>query len=160
MAVDSARMKPVFGRGAVRRSLLAQLARLSRAAAERAGGIPVLLAEFGTPFDLDGRRAYRTGDFSVHEKALDRSFQAIEENRLSCAIWNYCADNTNARGDQWNGEDLSIFSRDQRHNPVDLSSGGRALRALVRPYPRATAGELLRVRFDMRRPGLRACLPP
>ncbi len=150
MAVDSARMKPVFGRAAVRRSLRAQLARLSRAAAERAGGIPVLLAEFGTPFDLDGRRAYRTGDFSVHEKALDRSFQAIEENRLSCAIWNYCADNTNARGDQWNGEDLSIFSRDQQHNPVDVSSGGRALRALVRPYPRATAGELLRVRFDMR----------
>ena len=39
MAVDSARMKPVFGRAAVRRSLRAQLARLSRAAAERAGGI-------------------------------------------------------------------------------------------------------------------------
>jgi hypothetical protein len=151
MAVDSARMKVVFGRRAVRRSFREQLARLSRAAGERAGGIPVLLAEFGTPFNINRGKAYRTGDFRVQEKALDRSFQAIEENLLSCVIWNYCSDNTNARGDLWNGEDLSIFSRDQRSNPTDVNSGGRALRALVRPYPRATAGEVLRLRFDMDR---------
>jgi Glycoside hydrolase family 5 C-terminal domain/Cellulase (glycosyl hydrolase family 5) len=150
MAVDSARMKVVFGRRAVRRSFHEQLARLSRAAVRRAGGIPVLLAEFGAPFNLNGSKAYRTGDFRVQERVLDRSFRAIEENLLSCAIWNYCADNTNARGDLWNGEDLSIFSRDQRSNPADINSGGRALRALVRPYPRATAGELLRMRFDMK----------
>ena len=151
MAVDSARMRVVLGRGAVRRSLRKQLSRLLRVARERAGGIPTLLAEFGTPFDLDRRGAYRTGDFSAQENALDRSFAAIEENLLSCAIWNYCADNTNARGDQWNAEDLSIFSRDQRTEAADINSGGRALRAFVRPYPRATAGEIVRMRFDMRR---------
>ncbi|MGA2613471.1 MAG: cellulase family glycosylhydrolase [Spirochaetia bacterium] len=151
MAVDSARMKVVLGLGAVRRSLRKQLSRLLRVARERAGGIPTLLAEFGTPFDLDRRGAYRTGDFSAQENALDRSFAAIEENLLSCAIWNYCADNTNARGDQWNAEDLSIFSRDQRTEAADINSGGRALRAFVRPYPRATAGEIVRMRFDMRR---------
>jgi len=150
MAVDSARMKVVFGRKAVRHSLREQLARLSRAAAQRVGGIPVLLAEFGTPFNLNGGEAYRTDNFSVQEKALNRSFRAIEENLLSCVIWNYCADNTNSRGDLWNGEDLSIFSRDQQRDPADTSSGGRAPRAFVRPYPRATAGELLRVRFDIR----------
>ncbi len=150
MAVDSAVMKIVIGRRAVRRSLRAQLARLSRAARDRAGGIPTVLAEFGTPFDLDGRRAYRTGDFSAQEKALDRSFTAIEANLLDCVIWNYCADNTNARGDLWNAEDLSIFSRDQRRDAGDINSGGRGLRAFVRPYPRATAGELLRLSFDMR----------
>lgn len=151
MAVDSAQMRVVLGRGAVRRSLRKQLSRLLRVARERAGGIPTLLAEFGTPFDLDRRGAYRTGDFSAQENALDRSFAAIEENLLSCAIWNYCADNTNARGDKWNAEDLSIFSRDQRTDAADINSGGRALRAFVRPYPRATAGEVVRMRFDMRR---------
>jgi hypothetical protein len=149
MAVDSARMRVVFGRRAARRSLRDQLARLARAAADRMGGVPVLLAEFGVPLDLDGGKAYRTGDFSPQEKALDRSFRAIEENMLSCLIWNYCADNTNARGDQWNGEDLSVFSRDQGANPAEIDSGGRALRALVRPYARATAGELLSMSFDM-----------
>lgn len=36
---------------------------------------------------------------------------------LSATIWNYTADNSNHRGDQWNDEDLSIFSRDQQHDP-------------------------------------------
>ncbi len=151
MAVDSSVMKVVLGRKAVRRSLRNQLARLARAAREKAGGIPTLLAEFGVPFDLDGGRAYRTGNFSAQEKALQRSFAAIEENLLSCAIWNYDSENTNARGDQWNGEDLSIFSTDQRGDAGDINCGGRGLRAFVRPYPRATAGEALRMRFDMHR---------
>ncbi|HTP57334.1 MAG TPA: cellulase family glycosylhydrolase, partial [Spirochaetia bacterium] len=149
MAVDSASMRVVFGRRAARRSVRDQLARLSQAAAGMAGGAPVLLAEFGTPLDLDGGRAYRTGDFGAQERAMDRSFHAIEENMLSCLIWNYCPDNTNAHGDQWNGEDLSVFSVDQRTDLADINSGGRALRALVRPYPRATAGEPLSVCFHM-----------
>ena len=144
MAVDSQVMKVAFGPGAVRRSLRAQLARLKEGATERAGGIPTLLAEFGIPFDFYRGRAYRTGDFRAQVKALDRSFTAIEDNLLGCTIWNYCADNTNARGDQWNGEDMSIWSRDQRVDAGGLDSGGRGLRAFVRPYPRAVAGEVVR----------------
>ena len=63
MAVDSAVMKVVFGRRAVRRSLREQLARLKRWAREQAGGIPTVLAEFGIPFDLRRGRAYTAGDF-------------------------------------------------------------------------------------------------
>ena len=150
MAVDSAVMKVVFGRRAVRRSLRSQLARAKRWAAERAEGIPTILAEFGIPFDLQRARAFRTGDFQAQARALDRSFTAIEENLLDCLVWNYSPDNSNARGDLWNGEDLSIFSRDQQADPADVNSGGRALPALVRPYPRATAGEVTRVSFDMK----------
>jgi len=150
MAVDSARMRVVLGRRAARLSVREQLARFVRAAADRMEGAPVLLGEFGIPFDLDHGKAYRTGDFSSQEKALDRSFRAIEETLVSCLVWNYCADNTNAHGDQWNGEDLSIFSPDQRRDPADTDSGGRALQALVRPYPMATAGEPLSARFNIR----------
>jgi len=158
IALDSTTRKLVFGRCAVRRALRNQLARLKQEARERLGGAPTLLAEFGIPFDLNGARAYRTGNFRAQRMALQRSFRAVEENLLDCTIWNYTADNTNARGDQWNGEDLSIFSRDQRIaqrggniEKEALDSGGRALEALVRPYPRATAGEPLRLSFDCAR---------
>ena len=143
-------MKVVFGRRAVRRSLRSQLARAKRWTAERAGEIPTVLAEFGIPFDLQRARAFQTGDFQAQARALDRSFAAIEENLLDCVVWNYSPDNSNARGDLWNGEDLSIFSRDQQADPADVNSGGRALPALVRPYPRAAAGEVTRVSFDMK----------
>jgi hypothetical protein len=79
---------------------------------------------------------------------LDRSFRALEANLLSGTLWNYTADNDNQWGDQWNGEDLSIFSRDQQSDPGDLDSGGRALRAAVRPYASRTAGEPLEMEFD------------
>jgi hypothetical protein len=80
-------------------------------------------------------------------KALQRSMRAVEDNLLNCTLWNYTPDNTNLEGDHWNEEDLSIFSTDQRTNPQDIHSGGRALEAVVRPYPIATAGELLQASF-------------
>ena len=137
LAGDAHTRKPVFLPGPIRRSFASQLARLKRGG----GGAPVLLGEFGIPFDLTGDRV----------GALDRSFRAIEDNLLSCTLWNYTPDNTHAHGDGWNGEDLSIFSRDEQADPGDIHSGGRALRAAVRPYPRATAGEPLRIAFDLHR---------
>jgi hypothetical protein len=46
---------------------------------------------------------------------------------------------------------LSVFSVDQRREPNELDSGGRALDALVRPYPRAVAGTIVRYGFERRR---------
>jgi hypothetical protein len=134
----------------VRRSFSAQLARIKAESAERLGGVPTLLGEFGIPFDLHGGQAYRTGDFSRQVRALDRTFQALEANLLSGTLWNYTVDNDNERGDQWNGEDFSIFSRDQQADPGDLHSGGRALDAVVRPYAAKVAGEPLQMAFDLK----------
>jgi hypothetical protein len=75
----------------------------------------------------------------------------MEANLLNCTLWNYTPDNSNARGDQWNDEDFSIFSRDQQTDARDIDSGGRALAAVVRPYPKATAGQPVRLSFDLRR---------
>jgi hypothetical protein len=140
--------KIVLGARRVRRSFASQLAAQRHAAAERLGGVPTLMGEIGIPFDLDDKRAYRTGDFRSQSKALDRSMQALEANLLSATLWDYTSDNTNAHGDLWNDEDFSIFSRDQQADPADPDSGGRALDALLRPYPQAVAGEPLAMTFD------------
>jgi hypothetical protein len=141
----------VLGPGRVRRSFARQLATHKEYAAQRLGNVPTLIGEIGIAFDLNGSKAYRTGDYSVQIRAMDRTLQAADANLLSYTIWNYTPDNDHAHGDQWNGEDLSIFCRDERTDPGIIHSGGRALEAVVRPYPRATAGEPLRISFDLRR---------
>ena len=114
LTIDIHTRRPAFGMRAIRRSFARQLGRVKQAAADHMGNIPTVIGEFGIPFDLDDKAAYRTGDFSEHVRALDATYAAMDANLLSCTIWNYTADNTNARGDMWNDEDLSIFSRDQQ----------------------------------------------
>ena len=150
LAVDFFTHKVILGPGNIRNSFYKQLASLKEAARDSLDGIPTLLGEFGIPFNLNNGKSYRTGNFQAQERALDRTFRAIEANLLNCTIWNYTADNTNSRGDQWNGEDFSIFSCDQRSDPNNINSGGRALQAVVRPYAAATAGEPLEMVFDLR----------
>jgi len=141
--------KLVIGPRRIRTSFAKQLATYKQHAFQFLRGAPVLIGEFGIPFDLQHKKAYRTGDFGKQIKAMDRSLRALEDTLLSGTLWNYTADNTNLDGDQWNGEDLSIFSRDQQTDPQDIHSGGRALPAVVRPYARAVAGEPLRMAFDL-----------
>lgn len=141
LTFESDRRSLVLGRRAVPRSFAAQLSRRKAHAVGRMGGMPVLLGEFGLPFDLDGGRAYRDGDYSVHEEALSAYYDALDANLLNATIWNYSASNTNERGDGWNGEDLSIWSRD---------GGPRAIAGWRRPYPRAVAGRLVSLRWDRR----------
>jgi hypothetical protein len=139
----------IFTPWCIRRSFAAQLNRFRGWAAEYLGNPPVLLGEFGIAFDLRNKQAYRTGDFGRQIRALDRTLRALDDTLLSGTIWNYTADNTNAHGEGWNDEDLSVFSRDQQRDPKNIHSGGRALEALVRPYVRAVAGKLLSMRFDI-----------
>ena len=149
LGVDFHTGKFIFGRRRVQRSFVEQLAHIKDWAMEQMGGVPTLIGEFGIPFDMQKKRAYRAGDFSRQAQAMDASFQAMEANLLNCTLWNYTADNENRWGDRWNDEDLSIFSRDQQTNPDDINSGGRALEAVVRPYARKIAGEPLRMVFDL-----------
>lgn len=149
-SVDQRTQGLLLGKTAIREAFEAQLAHLKTETRTELGSRPTLVGEFGIPFDLNDGEAYRTGDFSDQVAALDRSFNAVEENSLSYTLWNYTADNTNERGDQWNGEDLSIFSRDQQANPSDIHSGGRALDAVIRPYPYKVAGTLITYQFNHR----------
>jgi hypothetical protein len=134
----------------VRRAFARGIRSLQQDARESMLDAPTLIGEFGIPFDMQGKRAYRDGDFSLQVRAMQRSMRAMDDALASWTLWNYTADNSNARGDLWNDEDLSIFSRDQQSDPTDPDSGGRALRAVVRPYPTHIAGEPLHLSFDVR----------
>jgi Glycoside hydrolase family 5 C-terminal domain/Cellulase (glycosyl hydrolase family 5) len=151
LVADTHTYRVVFGPQAAQRSIAAQLRHFQKLAREYLGNAPVLIGETGIPFDLDEGKAYRTGNFQAQSAAANRVFRGIEDSLSHCTWWNYTADNDHQGGDQWNGEDLSIFSRDQQHNLEKSNSGGRALDAIVRPYPRAVAGALLSLRFDPHR---------
>jgi hypothetical protein len=149
VAVDVDRQRAIFGAERVINSFTEQIARLMSHGRDAMNGVPTLIGEVGIPFDLGDKSAYRTGDFSRQAAAMDATMRALEANLASFTLWTYNPDNTNARGDLWNGEDFSIYSPDQRQNPADLNSGGRALEAVVRPYACKVAGTPLRMRFDM-----------
>jgi hypothetical protein len=150
LGLDFGDTQLVIGRNRVRRSFAAQLGAQRRAAQELLNGVPTLIGEIGIPFDLDEKKSYRNGDFRPQARALDRCLQAVEANLLSATLWDYTSDNTNARGDLWNDEDFSIFSRDQQTDPQDPDSGGRALDAILRPHPQAVAGDPLEMSFNPR----------
>eukprot|EP00668_Euglena_longa_P016027 GGOE01020226.1.p1 GENE.GGOE01020226.1~~GGOE01020226.1.p1 ORF type:complete len:666 (+),score=198.18 GGOE01020226.1:26-2023(+) len=138
-----------IGPGRAQRGRERGIREIQRKAAENMAGVPVIVGETGMPFDLDGAKAYRTGNFRVQERCMDGTMKALETCMASVTLWNYSADNTNRRGDNWNGEDLSLFSRDQMVGKGGLNDGGRALAAAVRPYARRFGGIPLLQSFDM-----------
>jgi hypothetical protein len=151
LGVDSHEAKLVLTPWGVRASYAEQIKRYKRQAQEKMGGVPTVIGETGIVFDLQDKRAYKTGDFHSVIRAMDRTLRAMDDALVSYTLWTYTADNTNARGDLWNDEDLSIFSRDQQTDPEDINSGGRALEAVVRPYASKIAGEPLKMSFDIQR---------
>jgi hypothetical protein len=143
--------KIIFGKNKVQKAYEKTLADMIDQTHEHFGNVPSLLGEFGIPYDMNKANAYKTGNFNTQTKALDRSFRVAEKNVLNYTLWNYTADNTNERGDKWNGEDLSIFSISQQTNPEDINSGGRALDAAVRPFPKKVTGKLLEYCYNYRK---------
>lgn len=156
LAYDARTDRVVIGHGRVRRYYAEAMRELKRWSAERMGGAPTLLGEFGIPFDMDRAKAHRTGDYRLQERALSANYDAVDASLIDSTLWNYTADNRHDRGDLWNTEDLSVFCRDEgeagrTETGKAADAGGRALRGFVRPYARATAGEILEMRFDSRR---------
>ena len=133
--------KPIIGKRNVLKYFKECLAKAISHTKEKMGDIPCLLGEFGLAFDLNNKKGFKTGDYSLHEKALAMYYDAIDANLLHSAIWNYTASNTNKYGDGWNDEDLSIFSEGKE----------RAAAGWKRPYPMATAGQLLSFNWNRKK---------
>ncbi len=139
----------VAGVEAIAAEHVKMLGGLQQVSRDRMGDPPMLIGEFGIPYEMNGGEAFRTGDWSSQEVALDASYRAMDELLLHTTQWNYTADNSHDHGDQWNDEDLSIFSPDDITDADDLDSGGRATRAFCRPFVRHWAGAPRAMRFDL-----------
>ena len=174
IAFDTERGAAVIGPRAVRKYFREALARIAAHSREKMGGVPSLVGEFGLPFDMNGRRSFRGGDYSLQEKALSAYYDALDANLLDATLWNYTADNTHEWGDGWNGEDLSVFSIDDLNRATrnkgrlapggderrDGNEGGRGLRGFVRPYAYATAGRIIAMSFDLHSGEFHLCYAP
>lgn len=162
--VDVPRKRPVLGRRAVRACFARQVAEIVEEGRRRLGEVPVILGEVGIPYDLGRKRAFAGGDYRVQEEALDASLAAVEASLADYAIWCWSPDNDNAWGDQWNDEDFSIYSRDGAPDRSLAGAadyeGGRALRAALRPYARALAGDFVEQGFELRRSCYRLIFRP
>lgn len=104
-----------IGETAIRNCLRDQLATLRQEGIDRMGNHPCLMTEFGIPYDMDDKKAYKTGDYSSQSAALDANYFAAEGSGMEgYCLWVYSSTNDHERGDQWNGEDLSIISVDDK----------------------------------------------
>ncbi len=137
----------VFGKKNVRALFNRRIANLRSITTKYLGDRPTILGEFGIPINLSGGKSFKSGNYDDQVDALNLNLEAAENGLPGYALWNYTADNTNQRGDQWNGEDLSIFSLSQQTNPLDINSGGRALEAVVRPYAARVSGNIIEHQF-------------
>jgi hypothetical protein len=133
--------KPLWGRKKVAAYFSEQLSRAIGWTRDHMENIPCFLGEFGLPFDMNGRRAFKTRNYRLHEEALSMYYDAIDTHLLHSTIWNYTADNTHEWGDGWNNEDLSIY----------FNGEGRAAGGWLRPYPQATAGLPRFLRWDRKK---------
>ncbi|MCL2881147.1 MAG: cellulase family glycosylhydrolase, partial [Treponema sp.] len=131
----------IFGGKNVQKHFKQVLAESVEWSRTKMGNMPCLLGEFGLAFDMNKRKAFKNGNYSLHEEALSMYYNAVDANLLHSTIWNYTADNTNATGDGWNEEDLSIFSEGKE----------RARAGWKRPYPMATAGQLRSFSWDRKK---------
>jgi hypothetical protein len=131
---------PVIGKQNVRHMFISQLEKIKIYSSSFFGDIPTIIEEFGLPFDLNDKEAYEKlkiepkEAWKTHIEALNNYYNAIDANLLHALQWNYTSDNTNKWGDLWNLEDLSIYSIDQKVNPEDINSGGRAIEGFCRPH--------------------------
>ncbi|KIJ64803.1 glycoside hydrolase family 5 protein [Hydnomerulius pinastri MD-312] len=122
------------------------------------GDTPILIGECGIPMDMNGMEALESENWTWQYRMMDAMMTALEGSLASFTLWNYNPDNTDAHGDDWNGENFSWFSRrralppsllDLEQSSFTLDNGGRILPSVVRPYPAKTAGIPVKFEYEM-----------
>lgn len=132
-----------IGETAIRNCFRDQLSAIRHEGTQYMGVRPCVFTELGIPFDMDDGYAYKTGDYSSQVRAMDANHFAVEGSKLNFTLWTYVASvstalqmfrltlnvvqNDHTWGDQWNGEDLSIFSVDDVLPGDDPSSTSEQL---------------------------------
>ncbi|KAJ4348534.1 uncharacterized protein N0V89_009911 [Didymosphaeria variabile] len=139
-----------IGENAIRNCFAHQLTAIREEATEKMGIHPCLFSEIGIPYDMDDKFAYKTGNYSSQIAALDANHFALEQSHANgFALWCYTVNNNHFWGDQWNGEDLSIYSKDDKPVPNAGSFSEAQSRASLDvnspSYSRAQSAETLNV---------------
>ena len=112
------------GETAIRNCLKDQLGAIRKEGTDYMGDHPCVFTEIGIPYDMDDKYAYKTGDYTSQTLAMDANHFALEGSLANgFALWVYMATNNHQWGDLWNGEDLSIYSLDDRPLPLSPSHG-------------------------------------
>lgn len=108
-----------IGENAVRNVFRDQLTEIRREGLEYMGEHPCMYTEIGIPYDMDNKAAYDTGNYFSQSLAIDANHYALESSQASgFTWWVYVASNSHAWGDNWNGEDLSIYSAEDKQLPT------------------------------------------
>lgn len=111
-------LNPAFairlGETSIRNCLRDQLKAIMQEGLDNIGLTPCVFTEIGIPYDMDNKRAYNDGDFISQIRAMDANHFALEGAQAGYSLWVYTPTNNHQWGDNWNGEDLSIFSLDDR----------------------------------------------
>ncbi|KAF9428202.1 hypothetical protein BGZ94_003098 [Podila epigama] len=104
-----------IGEKAIKECFRDQLASIKEEGQAAMGQHPTIIGEIGIPYDMNDGKSYKPyGTYKDQIKAMDANMYALESNHLNFTLWNYCPDNSHKWGDQWNGEDLSLWSSDDR----------------------------------------------
>jgi hypothetical protein len=112
-----------IGENAIRNCFSHQLKAIRDEGTEYTGVHPCIFTEIGIPYDMDDKYAYKTGNYSSQIAALDANHFALEDSKANgFALWTYVANNCHYWGDLWNGEDLSIYSVDDKAVPAGAFS--------------------------------------
>jgi len=87
-------MSPAFavkiGETAIRNCFRDQLAAIRKEGKDYMGDHPCVLTEFGIPYDMDDKYAYKTGDYSSQSGAMDANHFAIEASEMEgYTLWLY-----------------------------------------------------------------------
>ncbi|KAE8308781.1 glycoside hydrolase superfamily [Aspergillus transmontanensis] len=107
-----------IGETAIRNCLRDQLKYLREESLRFMGNHPMIFTEIGIPYDMDDKHAYKTGDYSSQISAMDANHFALEGSTANgFTLWLYTTQNNHEWGDNWNGEDLSIYSLDDPELP-------------------------------------------
>lgn len=146
-SVHSFNLNPVFGKEAVTELYSNCIRDIKNMSLKEMNSCPTVIGETGVPMDLENKYSFLIKDYSKIETILDNIYKAIEKNLVNISLWNYTPDNSNELGDNWNDEDLSIYSKD---TPREIcEDGGRGTRAFSRPFPVETSGIPVTLSFDM-----------
>jgi len=135
-----------------------QIRTLVEEAHKSLGNTPVLFGECGIPMDMNKGDAFVTEDFIWQKRMMDAMITGFDRALVGFNLWNYNPDNTDAEGDNWNGENFSWFSQrrampnfllEYEQTSPHLDGGGRILDAVVRPYPAKVAGIPLEFNYEL-----------